>query len=431
MDVAERATADIAPAALEREQIELLQLLYLCPVAIARLNAVGKILLMNPYGAQLLMPVAQNGALHNLFDLLEPLAPEVAEMARRFEGRAGKVCDEHRVTFPGRTSGAATTIVAVTLQKVDPDTFVAVMTDVSAAANRERFVRLSEERLHAVLDGLTQYSVCTVDPNGMITSWNRAAERMDDYRSDETMGRHIDMLVGRVGTTKSPMSKRLDLARRNGSHQFESWRVRKDGRQYWASTSISALYDKDGTSPLGFSIIATDLTEQRRAEDRLRVQASIDPLTGALNRRSFFEIARRERALAAENHESVGMLLLDADHFKNVNDTHGHEAGDLTLQRIVEDCRQEIRAQDVLGRFGGEEFAVFLPGCDVQAARDVAERVRARIAAGSGPHIVPCTVSIGVVACQDAAESVEALMRRADAAMYVAKDKSRNCVVVA
>jgi diguanylate cyclase (GGDEF)-like protein/PAS domain S-box-containing protein len=307
---------------------------------------------------------------------------------------------------------------------------VAILTDVTAAASRELSVRLSEERLHAVLDGLSQYSICTVDTNGLITSWNRAAERLDDYRSDETVGRHIDMLVSKIGSVKSPMGKMLELARRNGSHQFEAWRIRKDGRRYWASTSVAMLYNKDGTSALGYSVIAHDLTEQRRAEDRLRVLAMTDPLTGALNRRSLYENAKQARVRALETHEWVAMLLLDADNFKAINDMHGHAAGDLTLQRIVEDCRKEIRSRDILGRVGGEEFAIFLPGCNVANAVEVAERICRRIAKPADSQVVPCTVSIGVAASQTADDSVDGLMRRADGAMYIAKANGRNRVML-
>ncbi len=423
------ATAE--SVALEREQSDLLQLLYLCPVAIVRLTAGGKIVLMNPYGAQLLMPLSADGSLRNLFDLLEPHAPEVAEMVRRFEDRAGKVCEEHRIELPPGRPSLPSIIISITLQKIDADIFVAVLTDVTSAARRELHVRRSEERLHAVLDGLNPCSICTLDTKGVVTSWNRGAEWLDDYRSDEAIGRHIDMIESRTGGTKSPMTKRLELAARGGSHQFESWRVRKDGRQYWASTSIGVLYDKDGSSPLGYSMIAHDMTEQRRAEDRLRLLATTDPLTGALNRRAFFDNAKREREHAAQSGEWVAVLLLDADRFKAVNDVHGHEAGDGVLQRIVDDCRKEIRAHDVLGRFGGEEFAIFLAGCDMDAGRDAAERICRRVAEPRGAEFVPCTVSIGVAASRTADDTIEELIRRADSAMYAGKNNGRNRVEVA
>jgi diguanylate cyclase (GGDEF)-like protein/PAS domain S-box-containing protein len=350
-------------------------------------------------------------------------------MARRFPSRTGKVCEDHRVVLPSHAPGCPNPMVSVTLQKVDSATFVAVLTDVTSAAARELHVRTSEERLHAVIDGIKDYAICTVDSSGVITSWNRAAERFDDYRSDEMIGRHLDFLVPSNGASKSPMRRRLEIAQRDGSHAFEGWRVRKDGRRYWASTSIDVLMAKDGEMPMGFSVITQDLTEQRRAEDRLRVLAMTDPLTEALNRRSFFENAKREIARLAAGNESFSVLLIDADFFKAVNDRFGHEAGDATLQRIVADCRSEIRAADLLGRFGGEEFAILLPAASAGNAFMIAERIRERIvASGEQPGAYPCTVSIGVASSRSPAETVEELISRADGALYAAKASGRNRV---
>ncbi len=427
------ATADglIDRASTTAEREELLELLYLCPVAIVKLDADGSIALMNPYGAQMLMPLSTDGKLTNLFELFDPFAPEVGEMARRFPSRAGKVCEEHRIILPPQRPGGPSAIVSITLQKVDANIYVAVLTDVTSAALRELFVRTSEERLHAVLDGVRDYSICTVDVNGFVTSWNRAAERLDDYRSDETTGRHIDFLVPATGSAKSPMNRRLELALRDGSHDFEGWRVRKDGKRYWASTTIGVLHAKDDQTVIGYSVITQDLTEQRRAEDRLRLYAMTDPLTGIFNRRSFFEKAKHERARFSGPGDSLVVLLLDADFFKSVNDEHGHEGGDATLQRIVADCRKEIRASDLLARFGGEEFAILLPASTEDNGRVIAERIRERIdASGQAPGAFRCTVSIGVAASLTPYETVEEMINRADAALYSAKAAGRNCVAV-
>lgn len=430
MSTAADAPVSDEQAAIEQEQ--LLQLLYLCPVAIVKLNAHGSIVLMNPYGAQMLMPVADSAKLENLFDIFAPFAPEVGEMARRFPARTGKVCEDHRVHLPSRKAKVPSEIVSVTLQKIDADIFVAILTDVTAAAGREFFVRESEERLHAVLDGVKDYSICTVDMQGVITSWNKAAERLDDYRSDEAIGRQLDFLVAATGSAKSPMMRRLATALRDGSHDFEGWRIRKDGKQYWASTAIGVLRSKHGDAAIGYSIITRDLTEQRRAEDRLQLLAMTDPLTGALNRRAFFEHAKRERERADHPTKSLSVLMLDADFFKAVNDRFGHDGGDATLQRIVADCRKEIRSSDALARLGGEEFAILLPGSTQEEGRLVAERIRERIDVSGQQHgAFACTVSIGIAASVGAAESVEALINRADAALYAAKDAGRNRVIVA
>jgi diguanylate cyclase (GGDEF)-like protein len=207
--------------------------------------------------------------------------------------------------------------------------------------------------------------------------------------------------------------------------------VRKDGKRYWASTTIAVLRAKDDRTVIGYSLITHDLTEQRRTEDRLLLLAMTDPLTGALNRRAFLENAKRERARAGVG-DAMTMLLLDADYFKAVNDEHGHESGDATLVRIVADCRREIRGTDYLGRFGGEEFAILLSGSTAESGRIVAERIRERVdASGQGPGAFACTVSIGVAAPLSAHETIEETIHRADTALYAAKAAGRNRVFVA
>lgn len=414
-----------------QDQEDLLQLLYLCPVAIMKLDINGSIKLMNPYGAQMLMPLAADAKLLNLFDLFAPFAPEVGEMARRFPGRVGKACEEHRVVLPARKADVPSAIISVTLQKVDADNFVAVLTDVTSAAVRELFVRASEERLHAVLDGVSDFAICTVNAQGTIMSWNRAAEILDDYRSDEAIGRHLDFLLPFKGTAKSPMARHLEVVRRTGSHSFEGWRIRKDGQRYWASTAIGSLTSKDGSTAIGYSVITRDLTEQRRSEDRLLSLAMTDSLTGALNRRSFFENAKRAMTNGAGADAMAAVLLLDADYFKAVNDKHGHDGGDVTLKRIVADCCKEVRTSDIIGRFGGEEFVILLPGLTAESGCAVAERIRRRIdTSGRLPGAIACTVSIGVAALTTANETIEATINRADSALYAAKAAGRNCVVV-
>jgi diguanylate cyclase (GGDEF)-like protein len=195
---------------------------------------------------------------------------------------------------------------------------------------------------------------------------------------------------------------------------------------------MAVLMTKDGKKLIGYSVITQDLTEQRRAEDRLRILAMTDPLTEALNRRSFFENAKREFERLVKTTDGLAVLLLDADYFKSVNDRFGHDAGDATLKRIVADCRQEIRASDLLGRFGGEEFAILLPSSTAKQARLIAERIRERVgASGQVPPAFPCTVSIGVAASMTAGDTIEEMINRADAALYAAKAAGRNCVAVA
>lgn len=161
----------------------------------------------------------------------------------------------------------------------------------------------------------------------------------------------------------------------------------------------------------------------------LRLHASTDALTGAMSRRAFRSEAERAILLARSGGHDLACLMIDLDHFKAINDGHGHSTGDQVLRACAEICRSELGASDLIGRLGGEEFAVLLPGADAARAKLIAERVRAAIAAARirgrrGPLSI--TASLGIATLDGAASGLDALLARADAALYRAKQEGRN-----
>ena len=167
------------------------------------------------------------------------------------------------------------------------------------------------------------------------------------------------------------------------------------------------------------------------ANAKLEHLATVDVLTSAWNRRHFMERAAAEVARAWRHGRPLSVLLFDLDHFKLINDTYGHAAGDEALRTVVARTRDALRTSDHIGRFGGEEFAVLLPETDGAAAAVVAERVRNAIAAtpiAFDQHRLPVTASIGVATWQDSEASIEHALRRADAALYDAKLAGRDRV---
>jgi diguanylate cyclase (GGDEF)-like protein/PAS domain S-box-containing protein len=217
-----------------------------------------------------------------------------------------------------------------------------------------------------------------------------------------------------------------------------------DGITRWVHDRAATRARPDGT--LEISGIVSDVTERRRLEDELRqtvaemervhreleearqaaeVIAHTDELTGALSRRRFAILA------GAVESDRCGLLLLDADHFKRINDRHGHAAGDQVLVELAERIRGELCEGELLARWGGEEFVVMLAGvADDAALRDKAERIRAAVAAAPvacGASRVELTVSIGAV-CGSRSAGLEGLVAAADRALYVAKARGRNCV---
>lgn len=175
-----------------------------------------------------------------------------------------------------------------------------------------------------------------------------------------------------------------------------------------------------------------EVREQLKASEAvLRVEAVRDPLTGVFNRRFFDETAHREMARSQRDGSTVGLMLLDVDHFKSVNDTYGHAMGDEVLRSLARLIEQSVRVEDVACRIGGEEFALLMPRVPVQVARARAEALRASceqlvFQTISGPMRI--SVSIGVACCPQDGALVDVLMARADKALYTAKHSGRNCV---
>ena len=167
------------------------------------------------------------------------------------------------------------------------------------------------------------------------------------------------------------------------------------------------------------------------ATDRLRAElehlATHDSLTGALNRRALIEACGLELARCRRNYQVMALLVMDLDHFKAINDTHGHQAGDRVLVDFARRVGHVLRQPDRFGRFGGEEFVVLLPETSLAEARVVAERIRAEVASGN-KELPACTVSIGVAVNGPDDLEVDAIVARADAAMYRAKEAGRNRV---
>ena len=165
----------------------------------------------------------------------------------------------------------------------------------------------------------------------------------------------------------------------------------------------------------------------------LRHLAEVDPLTSVFNRRAFLTLLEKAISQAERTRQSLPVLVLDLDHFKKINDTWGHSGGDDVLRQFVVLANRCLRKEDVMGRLGGEEFAIFLPNADGPGAQAVAERLRSLVQAQpvqSGPQSIALTVSIGVAMCVRG-DSADAVLKRADTAMYLAKQNGRNRVEVA
>jgi diguanylate cyclase (GGDEF)-like protein len=170
-----------------------------------------------------------------------------------------------------------------------------------------------------------------------------------------------------------------------------------------------------------------------KAREELVYMAMVDPLTSCFNRRHFMNAADVELSRRKRHSYGLVVAVLDVDHFKKINDTYGHEAGDLVLKEIANCCKDTVRFEDTLGRIGGEEFAVLLPEADVDGAYAVLERMREKIAGikySHNGHIFQVTVSIGLTEVEYKDVAINNALDRADQALYQAKSKGRDTVII-
>lgn len=207
---------------------------------------------------------------------------------------------------------------------------------------------------------------------------------------------------------------------------------RWNGESIWVEVNAHAsLNPKHGIATV--EGVLSDITERKRILEELRHLATVDGLTGLFNRRHFLELCERELQRARRYRLDVALLMLDADLFKTINDTYGHDVGDEVLQVIARLCQHQMRDADIVGRLGGEEFAILLPQTGLPDALGVAERLRKVIAQTTQPlldgRMLRFTVSIGVGAGAAQTITLQKLLKIADRALYTAKRRGRNQVV--
>ncbi|OYT98733.1 MAG: sensor domain-containing diguanylate cyclase [Burkholderiales bacterium PBB1] len=419
---------------VEEDYEALIQFLYLAPIGLMQTRIDGEILMVNPLCAQLLMPLARDGELNNLYNALESVAPDLRTAVQRFESSHGMICEGWQLRVaadPVRKLGRS--ILSLTLLKLDEGRLMAVLGDVTQSVQRERELRQSQAWINTIVTGLTDYGLMTLDDQGRVRDWNSSVERVTAHQSATCVGKSYSIFYPPDSLESMDAIDRLHEADRSGWSLDEGWRQRADGSRFWGSCLIAPLHAPDEAldEERAYSLVIRDVSDRREATEALRRSVACDHLTGLANRRALFEACELELQRWRRTPRPLSLVLIDADHFKRINDEHGHAAGDAVLRHLAAGLSATFRAMDIVARLGGEEFVVLLPGCTEDAAATVAQRLCHSVseqAVNVNSASLHYTVSIGVATMDASVDSVEAFIERADLAMYRAKASGRNRV---
>lgn len=400
-------------------ELELRKLLYLLPVGVVQFDAAGRVLIATPRVVQLLLPVVGAGAMRDAFALLAPLLPDLPSLLHKEADAVELAVGRRRLVDPG---GRAI-VAEVHLHRTD-ETFTAVVLDITAQAEAQRQIRREERRFRTIVQAVHGYAIYSVDEAGVIDSWNDSAQRV--FGMTDAVGSPLQALL----PLDTPVETLLRAAQKVGWATAGCWLEAGGADPMWLETHISPLEPEETGAPQeGFVVVTRDRTAERLRSEELMEAAHRDPLTNLANRRCF---EQRHAEVMADGPAAHAILMLDLDHFKAVNDTHGHDVGDAVLVAVAGALEACARGDDFPGRLGGEEFAVLLPGTDLEGARRAGERVRSAIAALVLPladgGTLRVTSSVGVAPL---GRDLKAALDAADQALYAAKRGGRDQVVVA
>jgi diguanylate cyclase (GGDEF)-like protein/PAS domain S-box-containing protein len=304
----------------------------------------------------------------------------------------------------------------------------------------ERALNQSEQRYLAILQDQTEM-ICRYTPEGRTTFANEAYTRFFAVPSSQVR----NSLVWAHMDPKVVEQLKAKIESLTPSHPVSTSRNRNrraDGQERWMEWTDRGIFDPNGVL-VEIQAVGRDVDEEvhlrQQLERNLReteTQAMTDALTGLLNRGAITDYAQAEWQRALREERPLSVVIMDVDRLKQINDTYGHLAGDEALRQLGEQVKAGMRRYDWAGRWGGDEFMLVLPGADLEAARDVAERLRNRFSkqklkleAGE----VKLEVSLGVAAqivIEPSVDSLEKLFIRADEALYRAKQAGRNQVAV-
>jgi diguanylate cyclase (GGDEF)-like protein/PAS domain S-box-containing protein len=299
--------------------------------------------------------------------------------------------------------------------------------DITERKRAEEALEASERRYRELVEDASDV-VYTTDPDGYFTYVNSQAKKFTGYSEKELIGKLFTELISpewRDRVQSFYLQQRDNLVR-NSTLEFPI--ITRSGDEKWVEQKTTMLIEGDQVT--GVQSIVRDITERKRVEEALREMATIDPLTSLYNRRRFSEFLAHEIDRNKRYQTDLSVIMFDIDHFKNINDTYGHEEGDKVLKMFGARMKDIIRESDIIARWGGEEFMILAVNSDVKNAQVIAEKIRADIEAQHFTGAAKFTVSAGVSQIEPD-DDAACLIDRADKALYQAKSNGRNQVQVA
>ena len=288
-------------------------------------------------------------------------------------------------------------------------------------------VREQEQQMALISSNIAD-GIYVMDARGLITFINQRATELLGFSPAECQGAVAHDLFHRHGGTSLTPLEECPIYRviqTRGRYEGEEQFARRDGTLLTVQVASQPML-KEGRV-IGSVTVFRDISEQKELEEQLRLLSITDPLTGTYNRRFLKETLLKELYRAERHGDPLALVMLDLDHFKQLNDLYGHAVGDQVLRHVVELIQSRIRTSDCFARWGGEEFMLLLPSTQLAAARSLADALLEELQETQVEGVGSVTASFGVTSYRPG-DTVDLLTQRADTLMYAAKQAGRNCV---
>jgi diguanylate cyclase (GGDEF)-like protein/PAS domain S-box-containing protein len=293
----------------------------------------------------------------------------------------------------------------------------------------ERQLLVNEEsmKLASLLFQNSGEGMMVVDANGQILTINPAFSLLSGYTEKELIGHRAYELASHRHDQEF-FDDIFACVRSTGHWNGELWQQSKDGEEFLASMVVNAVHDEQG-NPFRYVALLSDITQKKASEELIWRQANFDTLTGLPNRNMLYEHQRQEMKKTDRSQLPMALVFVDLDYFKEINDTLGHDKGDVLLKQVANRMLSCVRTSDIVARLGGDEFTVILselrkPADVERTAQEILKKMSAPFQLGE--DIAQISSSIGIALYPHDGADADSLMKSADKAMYGAKQKGRN-----